>query len=735
MAKAKRWVVWTLRPSTDARKKPSKVPTGNPTDPTSWGYFPTARSCLEEEKIAGLGFEMWGRPEVVGIDIDNCIDEIGNRSALAQKFLGILQAAKVKCHVEISPSGKGLRVFAAETPLPFHDFTNHESGVEVYTGESGRFLAFTGAVLPEWIDVGGPFDPLPEEAVTWLGKHALRWKEGREGDQLRGVGPVHGEAEPLPDLSRREDWKDLYPKTWKRLSKDHKEFIETGAIGSKYSSASEHLFAVEQRLLALGLKPPQAYQVLLSAEGSWQVALEHRENKNDRAKEFLWEDLQRAAKAKIEHEKDRAAQDAGWKDCDIIVEVDEEGAHAKWLAKNIYLSFLKHPEWVNRLGYNTFDGKATLDREDISSKDLIEMSAWLVEFLQWSSEPRREVFEEAMIEAAKTRPWNPIEVELRGYVWDGRPRLKKFVEAICGDRAEPVDSEILKKWLIAFVARGIEPGCQMDTILSLYEEEGGGFKTTFCRVMAGSRRRFSDTPGFQADRESSMLREGKRIVELGEGVAARKADRAELKRDVTKREDEFRRPWGRGVELRPRGSVYVATVNTLEWLRADQDGLRRVWPVYCQAVIDIEWVTENREQLLAEAVRWYDAKERWWWGKGEEPEALKLRQGEAVSEDTFDAPVLAVISDPENAKRGYTTLTQIKVQVEAIAGIQIGAATMQHLIDICHKHGLRSERERRLDGKKVRPWIHKSWRPVSEGKIVWMPEAPSHGVSGRRTGG
>jgi hypothetical protein len=105
-------------------------------------------------------------------------------------------------------------------------------------------------------------------------------------------------------------------------------FLDNGALGKKYASASEHLFAVEQSLLK-HLKPPQAYQILISADGSWGVALEHRENNEQRAREFIWMDLQRASTSKEKHEKEKASAEAGWKDCDIVVELTEEGARAR----------------------------------------------------------------------------------------------------------------------------------------------------------------------------------------------------------------------------------------------------------------------------------------------------------------------------------------------------------------------------------------------------------------------
>lgn len=215
-----------------------------------------------------------------------------------------------------------------------------------------------------------------------------------------------------------------------------------------------------------------------------------------------------------------------------------------------------------------------------------------------------------------------------------------------------------------------------------------------------------------------MLREGMRIVELGEGVAARRSDRHELKRDITKLDEQFRRPWGRGVERRPRGFVYVMTVNDFAFLRSDQDGLRRIWPVDAKGILDIEWITENLDQVLAEAVTWFDAGIPWWWDKGAEPQALKDRQGSAVQEDPLDAAVDSVIADKENIERGYTTLAQIKLAVEGFTGGSLNSSSVQHLMEICHKNGLRSGKERRLDGRKVRPWVHDSWKSLTPGHVI-----------------
>lgn len=715
MTRAQRWVVWNLK-HIPGKKKPSKVPTGKSNDPSTWTFFAAARHALEEPRIAGLGFQMFGRPEIVAIDVDNCIDAAGVYNSLASQLLALLQAAGSKYHVEITPSGVGLRIFAGETPLPFHDYLNHDVGLEVYAGETARFLTFTGSIVPGWGE--GPFSPLSPETVEFLGKYATRMKDGAKPAN----GGEGGESqEALPELSRRDDWKALHPVALKRLGVEHRAFLESGALGKKYSSMSEHLFAVEQALVK-HLKPPQAYQILISADGSFGVAMEHRENNERKALEFIWQDIQRAVSSREKHEVDKASTAAGWKDCDIIVALTEEGARARLLQLNQINALQKHPEWINRLAYNTFDGRVTLDRKDCTVREVAEISAWLTQFLRWDYEPRREQFEESLIVVAKTRPWNPVEEELRGLVWDGKSRLKQFARALTGGE-NPLDVDIVKKWLVGFAARGIEPGCQMDTVLCLREKEGGGFKTTFARVMAGSMDRFSDSPGFGSDKESALLRCGMRVIELSEGIAVRKSDRHALKQDTVKLDDHFRPLWGKETDKRKRGFVYILTANDIAFLRSDQDGLRRIWPIDCAGIIDIEWVKENRDQAMAEAVALYDAGYRWYWDKGKEPDELKSRQFSAVSEDFLDGPVQTIIQDSERRARGYCTLVEIKKDVEAMAGVVLNTGQAQHLLDVLNKHGLRSGQVR-VEGAVRRVWLHDAWAPTpGEGaKVLEMPK-------------
>jgi putative DNA primase/helicase len=86
--------------------------------------------------FAGIGYVMTGQQEVVGVDLDHCV-EGGVVAPWAAEVV-----AQLDSYAEISPSGTGLRVMVrGEVPS---DWVNHEIGIEIYGGNEARFLTITG---------------------------------------------------------------------------------------------------------------------------------------------------------------------------------------------------------------------------------------------------------------------------------------------------------------------------------------------------------------------------------------------------------------------------------------------------------------------------------------------------------------------------------------------------------------------------------------------------------------
>jgi putative DNA primase/helicase len=134
------WVNWTVE---ERGGKVTKIPINPKTggqaqsnNPLTWGTFNAAverfRKC-ENDHIEGIGFMLSGNG-LCGLDLDDCIDEDGNIYPLAKEIVNMANS-----YTEVTPSGKGLRIFAkGELPTG----RRKKADFEVYN--SGRFLTVTG---------------------------------------------------------------------------------------------------------------------------------------------------------------------------------------------------------------------------------------------------------------------------------------------------------------------------------------------------------------------------------------------------------------------------------------------------------------------------------------------------------------------------------------------------------------------------------------------------------------
>lgn len=150
------WNVWKYEYDAE-RPKPLKTPynvnanprkRGSSTDTTTFDIFNKATAVYEGDTFySGLGVGIFGN--LCGIDIDNCLDKSGMPSELAQDFINTM-----KSYTEISPSGKGIRIFAfindtfdKERYEAKYKKKNDAIGLEIYIGDTtGRYLTVTGNI-------------------------------------------------------------------------------------------------------------------------------------------------------------------------------------------------------------------------------------------------------------------------------------------------------------------------------------------------------------------------------------------------------------------------------------------------------------------------------------------------------------------------------------------------------------------------------------------------------------
>lgn len=248
--------------------------------------------------------------------------------------------------------------------------------------------------------------------------------------------------------------------------------------------------------------------------------------------------------------------------------------------------------------------------------------------LKWAIFLQEPVVRLQILAVARKNPIDPLRDYLEGLKWDGVNRIDKWLTDYCAvrtvnDNGQDISewiSTIGARWLISCVARALEPGCQVDTVL-IFEGEEALRKSSAFNALGGAW--YTAGAIVLGDKDSKMLAAQTWIFELAELASVRKSDNDVQKAFFTQRTDKFRPPYGAVVEEFPRRCVFVGTINPDgdHGYLTSTTGNRRFWPVRCMSDIDAEGLKRARDQLFAEAVMRFLAGECWWF---EREESLKF---------------------------------------------------------------------------------------------------------------
>ena len=243
--------------------------------------------------------------------------------------------------------------------------------------------------------------------------------------------------------------------------------------------------------------------------------------------------------------------------------------------------------------------------------------------------------------------YHPVRDYLSGLKWDGVERLDTMlVDHMAAEDSRYVRA-VTRKWMCGAVARVMRPGCQFDNMLVLTGKQGLG-KSKLMQIM--SRGWFTDSlTRMDGSKESYEALDGAWIVEVAELAAAKRSESEQLKNFISKREDKYRKAYGKRQGTYPRQCVFYATTNDKEFLR-DRTGARRFWPVEIKG-IDHGMLTgltdEVVDQIWAEAVvRWRMGESLWLddptlYAEAEAQQELYAVQDELVGliEEFLDTPL------------------------------------------------------------------------------------------------
>lgn len=186
---------------------------------------------------------------------------------------------------------------------------------------------------------------------------------------------------------------------------------------------------------------------------------------------------------------------------------------------------------------------------------------------------------------------------LSSLVWDGTPRLDRWLIDCAGADDTPHVRKVSRWMLIAAVCRTRHPGCRLDQMLVLEGPQGCG-KSSALRILAVRDDWFTDE--FPLDPRGLVeTTAGKWIVVISELRSMSPSDASALKAYLSRQHDTYRKAYDHKATQTPRQFVVIGTANATDCLH-DPTNNRRFCPVSVRH-FDLEKLRADRDQLWAEA--------------------------------------------------------------------------------------------------------------------------------------
>lgn len=298
--------------------------------------------------------------------------------------------------------------------------------------------------------------------------------------------------------------------------------------------------------------------------------------------------------------------------------------------------------------------------------------------------------------AARGRAFNPLTQRLNELAaqWDGVERVNDWLTRWAMADAQGVGDYVAaagRCFLVSAVARAFKPGCKVDTVLTLEGAPGGG-KSSLFSVLTDAVAPDLFTDGVHDASTAAAIVEGtggRWIVELAELAAVRRAADVEaLKASLSRRTDNYRRPYDTLPRDYPRQFVFVATTNKSQYLN-DPTGalLRRFMPVLVKSneaeQCDLKGLALEAGQLWGEAVHMFRKGAKWTIDASDGPafdqwvNTRKTRKEDEVFHDEVFSLLLKAAECKDYAKR--YSLRDIAETVgfdKAVAGDRVAQAQL-----------------------------------------------------------
>ena len=269
----------------------------------------------------------------------------------------------------------------------------------------------------------------------------------------------------------------------------------------------------------------------------------------------------------------------------------------KVLTEMGYASEFRRNLWTSRIEFQgvQFDDKFSIPKLILAAEK---------EYGSWGYTPGKEAMLSAAAALAGNDAYNPVLESIKAIEWDGINRLDYFGHYAYG---LPKD-DVLGNQSAALIPRGMvariaAPGTRFPYIPILRSDKQGVGKGESLKELAGDIRLFGQGIPFGALDFTKKVQEkgrGKAIIEIGEIHSLSHEKLAQAKSLATDTATNDRDAYARENHDVPFTWIAVGTTNDRKFL-SDDTGNRRHPVIDVQGPVNLDWIRENRDQLVAQA--------------------------------------------------------------------------------------------------------------------------------------
>jgi hypothetical protein len=324
----------------------------------------------------------------------------------------------------------------------------------------------------------------------------------------------------------------------------------------------------------------------------------------------------------------------------------------------------------------------------------------------------KEAMRDALDIAGKRNAFDSAKDWLKGIVWDGVPRVERFLTTHCGTPEDAYTRAVSAYIWSGLAGRVLAPGCQLDMVVA-FQSPQGRMKSTGFKAMVPFDDFFTDALSLQDANDPDFKRgiKGKLVVEISELAGLSKADNNHIKIAITRTVEEWTEKYQSELTYYQRRCMIFASTNEEQFLPEDETGQRRWLPVAI-VTLDRDAIIRDRDQLWAEGREMFNAGGVRWKAAEElaRDQHARYEVGDIWThniERWLDTPTVGV--EATNALPRYRAITVNEVLAGAI-----GMPT-ERLDKRAEKRICRCLRQLgfvnsafRVDGKLVRKW---RWDP------------------------